>query len=612
MKEEIKKRGERPGGRSLLEALREAGKEIAADCNGMGRCGSCRVRCVGEGIPGPVQGDRDHFTKAELDDGWRLACLLPEELSCSIELPGALQPQILTAGPQQIDRLTAGPRGVDIVSFTYTMPSEKDRRVATKRLFDAGGGRFKTISSACLCHLQEDLERCSGRAEAIVYGGEVLAIRACPADRAGIASPQDLVAGLAVDLGTTTIAGYLYDLETGRQLAVASCANAQRRFGADVISRVQYTMEKPDGLVVLQTAAIDGLTAVIREVCQIAGCQPDRIFEAVICGNTIMTHLLAGVSCVSIAVAPFIPTFTETRVLHPGELSPRLGLAGPLVLMPGIDSYVGSDITAGIISTIYTGPQRSVRLLMDLGTNGELALAVGDTILTCATAAGPVFEGASIKDGCLAVPGAIDGVDLSYEPPCTTIRGRTPVGICGSGILDAVAQLLQHGLIDDTGRMLEPEEVDDPSLTSRIHRYSDDHGGLSFELARDASGKVLGISSADVRQIQLAKAAIRAGIEILLKEADLAVADIEEVCLAGGFGNYLKVESAVALGLIPAELSDRTVAAGNTAAAGAVTWLLRPAKRAGFEKKLRSVRYIELSLHPDLEASFLEQMNFSV
>ncbi|MBR3128432.1 MAG: DUF4445 domain-containing protein [Solobacterium sp.] len=386
--------------------------------------------------------------------------------------------------------------------------------------------------------------------------------------------------GAAVDLGTTTIVVRTYDLADGKELSTKGFWNAQRPYGADVITRMQYCMEHTDGLSVLHDI-------VMKQIGDAAGKIP-----MVIAGNTVMEHIAAGLSPDTIARAPFTPlTLFEDGGGIPG-----------ITFMPCIAGYVGGDITAGLLaSDMFAGEK--TRLFLDIGTNGEMALRKGDVIWCCAVASGPAFEGAGITCGMPGIAGAVSAVTVQEgKLRYTVIDGTEPAGICGSGLIDLLVILLKEGIVDETGLLLAPDEVPAPW---QKYVTEDDNGNGIFHLSERVE-----LRAEDVRQLQLAKAAVAAGIEILLQAAGIDAEAVEEVLLAGGFGNALNPVSAAAIGMIPPELQERTTGIGDAALSGAAMILLDPRRKHELETIRNRCQYLELSGHPDFNQIFTEKMLF--
>ena len=455
-------------------------------------------------------------------------------------------------------------------------------------LLDPDGGRDRVL--ACKLPVLRDLtvlldEQGSG----IICDDSPAALTAA-ASRSGY--------GAAVDLGTTTVALKLFGLSDGREVGGASAWNRQAPYGADVITRAQYCMEHPDGLTRLSTLIRAQIRILLEDACRISSVDICDVKEIYLAGNTIMEHLLFGLSPASIAVSPFTPQslFDDGKMLALDHI--------PLFPAPCVAGYVGGDITAGLLACgLHNKPGRA--LFLDIGTNGEMALSTPDGFLCCAVASGPAFEGAGISCGMTSTPGAISAVRWDgHAPALTVIGGGTPKGICGSGLLDLLAMLLKLGIVDESGYLQPPDNLDEnfaPWLDE------DEDGNGIFYLTPDRS---ISFTVRDVRAIQLAKAAVAAGIDLLMKQAALAFEDIDALYLAGGFGSHLNPDSAVAIGMLPEALRDKIIPVGNAALAGASMALLDPSQRLTLLDIQRRCNYLELSGHPGFNRLYPEHMTF--
>ncbi len=406
--------------------------------------------------------------------------------------------------------------------------------------------------------------------------------------------------GVAVDIGTTTVAAFLYDLSTGKQLSIDSGRNAQRAYGADVISRIQYSAGE-GGLERLQKAICGQISDSIDTLCSKAGRERKEIELVSVAGNTVMGHLFDGLSPVAIGVAPFTPESLFGDFRPAERLLPGLADGARVYLCPALAGYVGGDITAGLLSS-GAWREEETCLFLDIGTNGEMGLGDKNGYLCCATAAGPAFEGAEIECGMGGAPGAIDKVKYEDgEIRVHVIGDGEAVGICGSGLIDALAALLCCGAVQENGRMIPPDEADE-SIRDHLRRGED--GGMRFYL----TDKIY-ISALDVRQLQLAKAAIRAGIETLLQEREEKYKDIRHVLIAGGFGAYMDVRSACGIGLLPPAFLDRTRHVGNSAGAGAAL-ALDSQQRELLQRVTDECSYLELSSSAVFMEKYIECMVF--
>ena len=427
-----------------------------------------------------------------------------------------------------------------------------------------------------------------------------LAVELDSAARASLPADPGLSGyGIACNIGTTTVVCQLTELATGKVLASAGEGNAQRPYGADVIARIRASM---DGRRPALTAAITGqLSRMIGELCRSAGVPVEEVSRMVVAGNTTMCHLLAGLPPDGIGVAPFTPV-SRFGDCHDAR---ALGLPfdGEVYICPAVSGYVGGDITADLLAA---GLDRAdaPALLIDVGTNGEMALGYGDRFVCCSTAAGPAFEGAQIRFGMTAAPGAISEVRLEGgKVVCSVIGGGPAVGVCGSGLIDAVALMLELGAVDETGRMLDVEEDDIPEEAAPYLFLLDD--SPAFRLADGVA-----VTQADIRKLQLGKGAIAAGVRVMLDAYGAEFGQVGRLLLAGGFGSYIRPESAARIGLIPAELLPVTQAVGNTAAQGALEALVSSDARARLARLQANMDYRELSNLPQFNDAYMDAMMF--
>jgi uncharacterized 2Fe-2S/4Fe-4S cluster protein (DUF4445 family) len=392
--------------------------------------------------------------------------------------------------------------------------------------------------------------------------------------------------GVAIDLGTTSLVFYLVNLITGSIVETRAALNPQAQFGGDVISRISYASEKEGGLQELQKIILDAINEQLDHFAEFVQITVDEIVKITVSGNTTMLHLLLAVDPLSIALAPFTPKFIDEQKLVGKDLNLHCHTEGEIKIMPSISAYIGADIVSGMAS-IEPSEEGKNYLFMDLGTNGELALVKENEIICCATATGPAFEGANISCGM----GALEGAISTYDQSGYTVIGDTLAsGICGSGLIDIVAHLIGNNLVTSDG-LLEKDFIVVPA-----HESEND--------------KEVSITQQDIREVQLAKSAIASGVNILLKEAKLDYNEIDSVFLAGGFGNYINVESAMKIGLISSEFNDKIVPLGNTSGTGAVLAL----KSTQFDEVIADVlnrsRYIELSGYEDFALDFAMNMMF--
>lgn len=592
-------------GDNLLTVL-QAGVNIHAPCAGRGTCRKCRVEIEGLGSV--------------------LACqtVLTTELVSSvgrnpqhplvITVPDAAKAQITTDG--LLPDLILSPlvfKGM----ITLEQPSINDQRADDQRFEDATGFRVPSHLLRQLPGVLRDSDFSpTFYCRTGLNGGKGEVIRFVTAE-----SPEPL--GIAIDIGTTTLAAYLYDLSSGQRLAAAAGLNPQSSFGADVISRIDQASQSAETLKALQKSiclAISNLAVSLAEKASIhsdSRIDVDDICHFVLAGNTTMMHLLAGLPPDAISRSPFIPVSLQTMTLTAAELGLQVAPDACCQLLPGISGYVGADITAGILAcSMQTVEPGKGKLLLDIGTNGEIVVSGPQGLVACSTAAGPAFEGANIRCGMGGVEGAIDevvwtGEDLTYT--LISSNGDIPKyarGICGSGLVAAVACLLDSGLIDETGRITDtPEDLTEP-LQKRLLQIDGQPAVMIAEAADSAAGQPIVLTQKDIRELQNAKAAISAGISILIDRSGLQAEEIDQVFIAGGFGNYLDVLHAFRIGMLPSDIMGRTKAVGNTSGMGAIMCLLDSRNLTHCEELAKQVTYYELSGDSRFVDFYVEAMMF--
>jgi uncharacterized 2Fe-2S/4Fe-4S cluster protein (DUF4445 family) len=428
--------------------------------------------------------------------------------------------------------------------------------------------------------------------------------------------PKSLL-GIAFDLGTTTVVGYLLDLETGEQRAVASLLNPQTRYGDDVVSRIAFS-QREGGLDTLQKEIVGALNRIVATTVAEASKQCGEpistrdVLAVTVVGNTTMQHLLLGISPAALAQSPYVPAVMSARRVSAQALGLDVHPEAHIWTLPNIAGWVGAD-TVGVLLATGIYEDEDISLAIDIGTNGEMAMGSRERLITCSTAAGPAFEGAHLSCGMRAAEGAIDAVHLDGDIWWHSIGDAPPRGVCGSGLVDLVAEMLRTGIINVTGMMEDGQALRHNGQARLAERISQEGRMRAFELveaAQGAGGRPVRVTQRDVRELQLAKGAIRAGIEILMKELGVTPADVQRVYLAGAFGNYVRPESALAIGLIPHFPQAEIIPVGNAAGSGAKMALLSRSSRELASMLVHRVEYLELSGRPDFQEEFSEAMLF--
>ena len=588
-------------GTPLLHASREAGLRVQSPCGGQGRCGKCLVH-VRSGWDCPTSVETRILSLAQLDEGWRLACqtrVVGDTLVTVPESSLAIEHRIMVDGAER--EVLVEPN-VRKVSLRLPAPSVDDPRADLHRVMEAlGEGALPPSRLEPLQDLPSILRTSGYEITAVLSGGRLAAIEA------GDTTEQTY--GLALDVGTTTVVAYLCHLPTGAAVAVASDLNSQAQYGHDVISRIQAATSDPEDLRGLNRAIIAVINDLVARACHEGGVSPDAIYEIAAVGNTCMTHLLLGVSPAGLGSVPFVPSFRSAQTVRAADLGIDVNPHGSVYVAPNIGSFVGAD-TVGLMLASELDRGDGLRIAVDIGTNGEIVVARGGELYACSTAAGPAFEGAKIRCGMRASLGAIDAVRIDDDVDCHVIGDVRPRGLCGSGLVDVIAELVRVGAVAETGRMLTREEAS--SLPEKVReRLTENDGGMEFVLARADeayAGEPIALTARDVREMQLAKAAIYGGMELMLHQVGAEPGDVEQLLLAGAFGNYIRRESALAIGLIPSVAAGRIASVGNAAGVGARLMLCSLSERRRAQEIARNTRHVELSEREGFYDRFADAM----
>lgn len=592
------------GNRTILALARENDIKIEATCGGRGRCGRCKVIATGAGNE-VSPGEKELLTKEELAAGVRLACYLQPRGDLIIEVPGSQTElvQILTEGSEQAVELDPD---IEKECVLVEKPELETPLGDRERLLAALTAPVEEegISLALMARLPEVLRSQEHKVTVTRRGKKkIIAIES--------GDTTDHLYGIAFDIGTTTVVGGLIDLRQGKELAVAARLNGQASYGADVISRVEYASNGQKQLCRLQKAVMDTLNGIVAELLQKTGVDAEQIYRVTVVGNTCMQHLALGIPSTYVARSPYTPAFSHRVDLTAAELGLAVYPEAAVTFLPNVAGFVGADTVGVVLATEIAAASHRV-LVIDIGTNGELVMVHDGEMVACSTAAGPAFEGAQISCGMRAGEGAIEAVHIGTDVEIGVIGHTRPRGVCGSGLIDAVAELIRCGIIEETGRLLDYTELDylPPRVRARVRTGEN---GNEFVLAwadATADGIDITLTQRDIREIQLAKGAIRAGTMILQKALGVKDEDIDEILLAGAFGNYIRKESAMGLGLLPPIDIDRIRSVGNAARVGAKLALVSRHHLEAASQLAQKIDYIELSGRPDFQEAFMEAMMF--
>lgn len=585
-----------PPGVSVFDAASWNGLAIDSTCGGHGTCKKCKIQVLEGEVP-VSRLDIRAFTPEQLKDGWRLACVARANSNLKIDVPPlATRPKAATVG---VGRQVILRPGVQKRYVELTEPTLHDQRTDIDRLRDATGDLEFEADLPVLRTLPTILRKSEFKVTAVVVDEKLIAVE--PGDT----SEQNYAIG--IDLGTTTVVATLLDLVTGTPMSVKSMLNKQQPFGADVISRISAAMMDPQAGPLMQKAVLDTFNELINEVCTEAGISTKQVYEISIAANATMVQILLGVDPEPVGVAPFITASQNWPIMTAAEIGIEVLPSARCYIFPSFGAYVGGDIVAGVLASGMDRDKRT-RLLIDVGTNCEIVLSNGETMLTTAAPAGPAFEAASIACGMRAADGAIEVVQIKDgELVLGVIGDATPIGLCGSGLVDAVYALHKVGLLDDSGRFVTDEQAKEIAPKIADNLITRDEGDRVFVLYQDQENSVY-LSQRDVRELQFAKASIATGWRLLLEELNLNDDDLQQVLLAGSFGSYLSPTSAVGIGLVPKLPVLRIVSAGNVAGEGAKMVLLSDTERHGADALLDEVKYVELSDRADFQEKFFVEL----
>jgi len=605
-------------GTTILEALEEVGININTPCGGKGVCGKCKV-LIKKGITAATPIEEVILSKEEIKKGFREACQTKLFKDTVIEIPPEIRLDFkrvfssnLKGDINRIKNNFSLETNLKKVFLDLKKPSLDDQRSDWGRIKDElSSKKIENVSNLkvsleILKKIPVLIREANFKITVILHNNEIINVEKGDTTKNSY--------GIAFDIGTTTVAGYLVDLNTGEELSAVAKANPQIIYGDDVISRIGFAQKQKENLGILQRKIVNILNEIIKESAKKAGVNTNNIYKITIAGNTCMHHLLLGLNPSYIAPSPYIPVIKENLNLKAKDI-PKLILEpmANVYILPNISAFVGADIVAGILA-IRMYENEKIFLFIDLGTNGEIVLGSKRKMWTCSTAAGPAFEGARISSGMRAAEGAIDKVKMDNKSiTYRVIKDGKVRGICGSGLIDLIAELVKLGLIDKSGKLIDREECD-PNLSKEIKkRIINGQKGNKFLIAEGKeteNGNPVYLTQRDIREVQLAKAAILAGIKILLKEVNIPQENIQKVLLAGAFGNFIDKKSAIRIGLIPHLPLEKIESVGNAAGRGAEITLLSEKTRGICEKISKDIKYIELSSRADFQEEFVEAMFF--
>jgi uncharacterized 2Fe-2S/4Fe-4S cluster protein (DUF4445 family) len=592
-------------GENLMSALLRGNYPVTNICNGRGTCGKCKVRII-SAAPEPSVVEYEKLSAGELATGIRLACQVEPRPGMALVCgdSGTVDRKAgLLFAPEQANSEYCGLRQVQVELDRPTLADERgDRERLLAKLQETGLPANLTIGLTQLKTLSSILRQEKFAVTAVLWDQHILAVLP--------GKEKVPVYGAAIDIGTTNIAVALYDLESGKRVQLAAAENGQTRYGADVISRIDFANKGSDNRVLLQEAVAGTINRLVEDVCKAAGIDSSQIYKATVVGNTTMHHLFLGLDVSYLALSPFVSVCNTALELTAGEVGLALQPQAKVVLFPNVGGFVGGD-TLGAVLGSEELLAKGRHLLIDIGTNCELYLQDGANMWACSTAAGPAFEGAGINYGMRAQPGAIERVLIDEQGvTLSVIGGGTATGICGSGLIEAVQQMARAGIISRSGMISNPNDpaVQDQLAPELISRIRDGEQKREFVLAYGPDGNDVVLTQRDISQLQLAKGAVCAGIRTLLDISGLSIDDLDSIVLAGTFATHLNLASTVDIGLIPELSLHKLKTAGNAAHAGAVKALLDQRTFAGLQQQAGNIRHVELGGSATFSNYFMESM----
>lgn len=581
---------------SLLEAAQSAGIGLSAVCGGKSTCGSCLVRISNQGAVSPLNEiEKKTLSSEQIDKRFRLACQVQVWDDVVVDIPAESLSAPQRTQIEGYDRPISIDPSTQVIEITIPDQPSPDVSGCWERfcqlLNQQGISSPQAPEIQVLRRLPDYLNTGQEQKRVVLKDRQVV----------GIFPPETAVLGMAIDIGTTKIAGYLANLENGETLSAIGMMNPQIAYGEDVMARISCILKEKQCSSQLQQIMVEAINRLAGDLCTEASldCQPGHIVEVLVVGNTAMHHILLGLPVKQLGTAPYQPAIASSLDLNASDWGLEISPGGRLCLLPNIAGFVGADHVSMLLATGIS-TEKKCTLYIDIGTNTEITLLAGKRAIACSTASGPAFEGAHIKNGMRAADGAIERVKIEQNGVwLQTVNNAKAVGICGSGIIDALAQMLHAGIMDKQGML----NGDHPLVASRSEfvLLQKEKTGVQHDIV---------LTRKDISEIQLAKAAIQAAIRLLLQEAGLKLDDLEQVIIAGAFGCYIDIESAKRIGLLPDLPLDRFTQVGNAAGIGAKRALLSSRMRAETESIGQWIEYLELATHPQFSHQFTNALSF--
>ena len=577
--------------KDLMKLLISNDVFIDNPCNGKGSCGKCKIRLLSGNLPEISETEGKLLKQEEIDSGIRLSCLVVPQEDITIEiLQKERRHEILTKG--YMPSFTNNPAIKKVLAEVNkpTLENQISYEDSLREVFEIKSINWKLL---------QQLEITYGKVTGVFYNKDLIGLE--------MGDTTNSLYGVAIDIGTTTVVATLIDIKTGEELATASIINPQKKYGLDVLTRITYAIEHPlEASGNLQQVIVTALNGMIEDISNQADIDKRHIYEISVAGNTTMLHFLLGIEATTIGRSPYSPVFIKSKILPAEEIGLKTAKSARLYCLPSVSAYIGADIVAGAyICQLHKACENI--LFIDIGTNGEIVLSNNGRLLSCSCAAGPALEGMNISSGMRAAEGAIEDVIITEECIQLKVIGdQEAIGICGSGILAAVKELLRIGLVKKDGAFIKKDKLEEDDYRYDMLQLD----GIKREFVLTKTPEQLLITQRDLRQVQLAKGAILSGFYALLKQANIEMHQLDKVMIAGQFGAHLPADSLIGIGILPEEVKDKLLYVGNSSKTGAYMALMSMEVKEEMEALAKEMHYIELGASEGYERLFTQCLMF--
>jgi len=596
-----------PAGSLILEAALQAGVDIESTCGQRGRCRSCRVQVLSGDIPPASLQDTIQLGHDAVHERFRLSCQTKVLSDCTV-LPAPpraeMGHQILIDNENSALANSVLDSGVEKHLVNAKAPMDENHQTSDLEELVSGikDGKNLTASLDVLRQVPEVLRKGKDGTTLTIFNGQIVDIE--------VGDTTQHKYGMAFDIGTTSIVGSLVDLSSGEQLTAVGGINPQATYGGDLMSRISFAQFDAKKLATLRGRILTAINDYIKEACDKAGVVPDHIYKIVIVGNTCMHHIFLGIDTSYVGLAPYAPVVRDAIVVPARDIPLKRAVHAHVCLLPIIAGFVGADTIAAVLATrIYESDEN--RVMVDIGTNGEVVMGNKDRLMACSAPAGPALEGGQILHGMRAAIGAIEAITIEEDVTCKVVGDAPAIGICGSGLIDAAAKMLDANLMNAAGRLRHKDyEELIPALRKRFVKGEDWRGFCIVPEAEAGSTHDIILTQIDIRQLQLAKGAIYSGVLMLQRIMEIRDDDLAELMLAGGFGNFVSTKSAVRIRLLPPLPLEKITYVGNAAHLGAELALLSETERHRAKEIADKIEHVALATRLEFQELFIDACSF--